>query len=71
MSESDKREETFAKSCSQLFTVRIWPEVSNRGIVAWRGKVQHVPTGAWRSFQDWGALTDFLQDQVEELASET
>jgi hypothetical protein len=64
-------DEATPKRDSQLFTVRIWPEVSDQGTVAWRGKVQHVPNGAWRYFQTWEALTDFLQNQVEELVSET
>ena len=70
MRNSDMRNEATAKPPSQLFTVRIWPEVSDQGTVAWRGKVQHVPTGAWRYFHDWEALTAFLQSQVQELGSE-
>ena len=56
---------------SHLFTVRIWPEVSEQGVVNWRGKVQHVPNGAWRYFHDWDALTAFLQSQIEEFATDT
>ena len=55
---------------SHLFTVRIWPDVSEQGVVNWRGKVQAVPNGAWRYFHDWDALTTFLQTQVEALAGE-
>lgn len=62
-------EET-ASPPSQLFTVRIWPDVSEQGVVNWRGKVQAVPSGAWRYFHDWDALTTFLQTQVEALADE-
>ena len=65
------REESAPKRDSQLFTVRIWPEVSAQGTVTWRGKVQQLPNGAWRYFQTWAALTDFLQNQVEEFVSET
>jgi hypothetical protein len=50
--------------------VRLWPERSVQGVVTWRGKVQTVPNGAWRYFQEWNALTAFLQTQVEELAGE-
>ena len=56
---------------SHLFTVRIWPEVSEQGVVNWRGKVQHVPNGAWRYFHDRDALTAFLQSQIEEFATDT
>jgi hypothetical protein len=62
-------DETSIHPPSQLFTVRIWPEVSNQGAVTWRGKVQHVPNGAWRYFQEWNALTSFLQMQIEEMAA--
>ena len=71
MSDSDQRHETTPKRDSQLFTVRIWSEVSDQGTVTWRGKVQHVPNGAWRYFQTWAALTAFLRGQVEEFVSET
>lgn len=54
---------------SQLFTVRIWPEITEQGAITWRGKVQQVPNGAWRYFQEWQALTTFLQTQVVEGAT--
>ncbi len=63
-------DETPARPPSQLFTVRIWSEVSEQGVVVWRGKVQTVPNGAWRYFHEWPALTAFLQTQVEEFAGE-
>ena len=63
-------DEVTAKPPSQLFTVRIWPELSDQG-VAWRGKVQHVPNGAWRYFQDGDGLIAFLQSQVEAVVLET
>lgn len=56
---------------SHLFTVRIWPEVIEPASGIWRGKVQHVPSGAWRSFQDWGTLVAFLQTQMQEFVAET
>jgi len=65
--DSTIHEAATAKPPSQLFTVRIWSELSDQGRVAWRGKVQHVPNGAWRYFQDWDTLTAFLQTRVEEL----
>ena len=65
------RDVTAATPPSQLFTVRIWPELSDQGIVTWRGKVQHVPNGAWRYFQDGDGLIAFLQSQVEEFVLET
>ncbi len=68
---ASRNDEATAKPPSQLFTVRIWPEILDSGMVVWRGKVQHVPNGAWRHFQEWQALTAFLQEQVEELAAET
>jgi hypothetical protein len=52
---------------SHLFTVRIWLEAAGHAPLAWRGKVQHVPGGAWRYFHDWGSLAVFLQSQLEEL----
>jgi hypothetical protein len=55
-------------SQSQLFTVRIWTEVSAQRVMTWRGKVQSVPDGAWRYFHEWATLAQFLQNQVEELA---
>ncbi len=64
-------DEVTAKRSSHLFTVRIWPEVSDQGVVTWRGKVHHVPNGAWRYFHDGETLTAFLQTQVEAFVRET
>jgi hypothetical protein len=69
MSDRDRSDKATVQPPSHLFTVRIWSEVSVEGTVTWRGKVQHVPNGAWRYFQTWAALTNFLQNQVEELVS--
>lgn len=54
---------------SQLFTVRIWPEITAQGALTWRGKVQCVPNGAWRYFHEWHGLNTFLQSQVEEFVN--
>ena len=61
--------DTTTQPPSQLFTVRIWPESTVQGVITWRGKVQAVPNGAWRYFQDWQVLGTFLQSQVEALAT--
>lgn len=67
--DSASNDEATAGPPSQLFTVRIWSEVSAQGAVTWQGKVQQVPNGAWRYFQEWQALTTFLQTQVAEGAT--
>ncbi len=64
-------DETTQPQQSHLFTVRLWPEVTEPASGIWRGKVQHVSGGAWRSFQDWDTLVAFLQTQMEDLASAT
>ena len=69
--DSTIRDAATVKPSSQLFTVRIWPELSNQGRIVWRGKVQHVPNGAWRYFQDGAGLIAFLQSQVEAVVLET
>jgi len=65
------RDETTEQPQSHLFTVRILLDAADQSQGAWRGKVQHVPSGAWRHFQDWDALVAFLQTQVEELMAGT
>lgn len=45
---------------SQLFTVRIWQEVSADGQVEWRGKLRHVPSGEIRHFRGWAALIPLM-----------
>jgi hypothetical protein len=67
---SVSNDEATIRPPSQLFTVRIWPEMSEQGVVTWRGKVQAVPSGAWRYFHEWQALAAFLQTQIAELAGE-
>ena len=41
---------------SHLFTVRLWAEDLGDGQSEWRGKVQHVSSGATRYFRDWSTL---------------
>ena len=65
------RDETTEQPQSHLFTVRILLDAAGQSPGAWRGKVQHVPSGAWRHFQDWDALVAFLQTQVEERKAGT
>lgn len=52
-------------SSSQLFTVRIWPERAEQETMAWRGKVHHIPTGAWRYVHDWEGLIAFFETQLD------
>lgn len=52
---------------SHLFTVRIWGEESGPQKRPWRGKVQHVPSGAWHYFRDWEGMVTFMQTQLAEL----
>lgn len=61
--------EKSAQPSSQLFTIRLWPEITTQGAITWRGKVQCVPTGAWRYFHEWHELNTFLQSQIEEFAN--
>jgi hypothetical protein len=43
------------------FTVRVWPEATSPESIEWRGRVQHLPSGATRYFRDWSTLIAFLQ----------
>lgn len=63
-------DETQVQPQMQLFTVRIWLDGTGQPQGAWRGKVQHPASGAWRYFQDWAVLTAFLQSQLAELAAQ-
>lgn len=47
-------------SQSRLFTVRIWEEELERGLVEWRGMVTYVENGAFTYFRDWNTLIEFL-----------
>ncbi len=53
-------------SRSLLFTIRLWPEQMETGIVQWRGKVQHVLSGEAFYFGDW----DELVMRLRQLATE-
>ena len=65
------RNTTSEQPQSHLFTVRVWLDGAGQPDVAWRGKVQHPVSGAWRYFRDWEALIAFLQNQMTELAAAT
>ena len=41
---------------SYFFTLRLWLAEAGSGQPQWRGKLQHVPSGETRYFQDWPAL---------------
>jgi len=60
-----------ASHCSQLFTVRLWPEELGNGRVEWRGRVQHVTSGQWRYFREWPALVAALQEMLTAGEEET
>ncbi|GIW04089.1 MAG: hypothetical protein KatS3mg059_0709 [Thermomicrobiales bacterium] len=58
---------------SRLFTVRLWAEEVT-GARAYRGTVQEVRSGAFRSFRNWSDLTSFMiawmeDDQCSEAGS--
>lgn len=45
---------------SHLFTLRVWPELTEDGQVRWRGKLRHIPSDTVHYFRDWAALTPLL-----------
>ena len=45
---------------SHLFLVRIWAQPDLHGLLTWRGKLQHIPTGEAHYFEDWTSLVVFL-----------
>ena len=47
-------------SHSRLFTVRIWEEELERGLVEMRGMITYVENGAFTYFRDWNTLIEFL-----------
>jgi hypothetical protein len=50
---------------SRLFAVRLWAEEVANGR-EYRGNVQEVVSGAFRSFRDWSELIAFMVAQMEE-----
>jgi hypothetical protein len=50
---------------SRLFTVRLWKEEMDVGS-EYRGSVQDVVSGAFRSFRAWSDLVDFMIERMEE-----
>lgn len=45
---------------SQLFTLRVWPELDEEGRLRWRGKLRHIPSGKVHYFRDWASLVPLL-----------
>ena len=52
------------QASSHLFTLRIWSEVETDGILRWRGKLCHVPSGEVRHFLGWAALVPLLLEII-------
>jgi hypothetical protein len=53
---------------SCLFTLRLWHEQLGEGQREWRGKIQYTDGGDALYFRQWGAMLEFLQETLEELA---
>ena len=49
-----------------LFIVRIWLETSSEAEPAWRGAVEHIPTGERQYFIDLSSLMDFIKLRLDE-----
>lgn len=47
---------------SQLFTLRVWPEVDADNQRQWRGRLHHIPSGEVRYFRSWPALIPLMLD---------
>jgi hypothetical protein len=54
---------------TRVFIVRIWFETREikDAPPAWRGMIEHVPTGKRRYFADLSDLTAFIESFVEDL----
>ena len=63
-----RNEQRSAGTSSSLFMLRLWPEAMGSDQVEVRAEVRHVPSGEVRYFREWGALTAFLVEKVEESA---
>jgi hypothetical protein len=50
---------------SQLFTLRVWPELTEDGQIRWRGKLRHIPSDTVHYFRDWAALVPLLLSKME------
>jgi hypothetical protein len=47
-------------SSSQLFTLRVWSELTEEGQIRWRGKLRHIPSDTVHYFRDWASLVPLL-----------
>jgi hypothetical protein len=65
-----RNEQHSSGSGSTLFTLRLWQEAMGGDQVELRAEVRHVQSGEVRYFRDWGALTAFLIEKVEESAGQ-
>ena len=52
----------------RVFIVRVWLEPLGAGRVEWRGRAQHVGSGALIYFRDWPTLAAFLTQTFEREA---
>ena len=58
-------------SSSHLFTIRVWEEEVDSGLLEWRGKVQLTTTGETRYFRGWDALLTILPAMLAEATKDT
>jgi hypothetical protein len=60
-------EDEILEDNAHSFIVRIWPEGVDEkaGLVTWRGRVTHVPSGERRYFEDLDEVTAFMASYLE------
>lgn len=63
-----RREHYSTGSGSTLFMLRLRREAMGGDQVELRAEVRHVQSGEVRYFREWGTLTAFLSEKVEEFA---
>ena len=59
------REDSTVRTCSRLFTVRLWKEQTAGGS-EYRGTVRDAMGGAFLGFRDWSDLCAFMIERMEE-----
>jgi hypothetical protein len=54
-----------------MFSLSVWAEELEEGVVEWRGKIQHLPTGEAYYFRSWEMLLAHLRAMVGDSESQT
>jgi hypothetical protein len=55
---------------SHLFTIRLWVEEVDQGVLEWRGVIRHTLSGETHYFREWATMTAVLKEALSKMETD-